>query len=62
MNMDFRPVELDQEIECFDPYKWGKTKLEEDPEVNAPTTNQEDIKNNEKYVSVILSLFMNLSA
>lgn len=47
MNMDFRPVS--QEIECFDPYKWGKTKLEEDPEVNVPSAN-EDIKNTDRHL------------
>lgn len=45
MIMDFRPVS--QEIECFDPYKWGKSKLDEDRQETAPPTH-EDVKNTDR--------------
>lgn len=47
MIMDFRPVS--QEIECFDPYKWGKSKLDEDRQETAPPTH-EDVKNTDRHI------------
>ena len=45
MIMDFRPVS--QEKECFDPYKWGKNKMEEDREESATPVHQ-DVKSNDR--------------